>query len=369
MYSGQKSDMYNLNLNKINIHRLDTYKKSKLFTTDNTNSKSSYWKEHAGLLNAKVNNAKIVVSGDSGFYIPMEKKPIIHLFYKFNQLITSPVILAHKIFKKYFKLPKLFSYKRAFDLVLNHDIVADPDLSPYRINHLKWKNTKDLFLSSDAVRKDFEGWSKRKISEHIYLHYYYLNIIKDHLKGKKIKRILEIGAGNGNFPSILFHHIAGVSLILVDLPEMVPVSFSYLSSIFPKEKILLPHEIGDDQNQNFDILLLTTDQLNLVKSDSIDLSINCHSFQEMPNLQITKYFSFIERVLKKGGYFFTANRLEKIPVSDKAFTEEQPDLPNRFHLYPWKKNATVIVDEVSRFTRLVQLDGIGIRLEITKPIK
>ncbi|XDD52815.1 putative sugar O-methyltransferase [Leptospira sp. WS4.C2] len=361
--------MYSLELDKKNIDRLDLYKKSKYFLSQKSNSKSSYWKEHAGFLNAKVSKDKLVVSGDSGFYIPPEKKPFLNLINKFKQLITSPLILAHKIYNKFFKLPKLFSYKRAFDLVLNHDRVSDPDLSPFRINHLKWKNNRDLFLSSEAVRKDFEGWSKRKISEHIYLHYYYLNIIKDNLKGKKIKRILEIGAGNGNFPSILFHHIAGVSLILIDLPEMVPVSFSYLSTVFPKAKILLPHEIGDDLNQNYDILLLTTDQLHIVKSDSIDLSINCHSFQEMPNLQITKYFSFIERVLKKGGYFFTANRLEKIPVSDKAFTEEQPDLPNRFHLYPWKKNATVLVNEVSRFTRLVQLDGIGIRLEITKPIK
>jgi hypothetical protein len=87
----------------------------------------------------------------------------------------------------------------------------------------------------------------------------------------------------------------------------------------------------------------------------------------MPKLQITNYFKLIDRVIKKGGYFFTANRIEKIPVGDTAYVKEQDDLPNRFYLYPWRKKAKVLVDEVSRFSRLVQLDGIGIRLEITKP--
>jgi ubiquinone/menaquinone biosynthesis C-methylase UbiE len=185
--------------------------------------------------------------------------------------------------------------------------------------------------------------------------------------GKKINRVLEIGAGNGNFPSILFQHFQDASIILIDLPEMIPVSFSYLSSIYPKANILLPNDVEKEIPLNFDFLLLTTSQLNLIKSESIDLAINCHSFQEMPKTQIEEYFGLIERVLKKGSFFFTANRLEKLPVGNDSYTEEQADQPNRFFLYPWRKNAIVLVDEISRFTRLVQLDGIGIRMEITKP--
>jgi len=260
----------------------------------------------------------------------------------------------------------MYSYEKVFDLVINHASVSDPDLSPFRINHLKWKDNSDLFLSSKDVKRVYQSWSGRRMDEPIYLHYYYINIIKNYVKGIKVKRILEIGAGNGNFPSILFHHLPNVSIYLVDLPEMIPVCFSYLSTIYPNAKINLPHE-ANYKNQEFDIQFLTPSQLNLVKTDSIDLAINCHSFQEMPQPQIKEYFSFLKRILRKGGYFFTANRIEKIPVGKNAYTTEQLDLPNRFHLYPWNPKSKIIIDEVSRFSRLVQLDGIGIRLEITNP--
>ncbi|TGL73613.1 putative sugar O-methyltransferase [Leptospira levettii] len=359
--------MYKLNLDPKNIERLNHFKNSDYFLSTNSKSKSSYWKEHSKLLKSEVTKDKMVVSGDSGFYIPPENQPILEIFSKITKILKSPSKLIQRVKNRFFTLPKLFQYKTAFDLVLNHDVVTDPDLSPYRINHLLWKKENDLFLSSDAVKSDFENWSKRKISEHIYLHYYYFNILKSFLKGKKVKTVLEIGAGNGNLTSILFKNFPGISLILVDLPEMIPVSFSYLSSVFPDAKIILPNEIFKNGPKDYDILLLTTDQIKLIQDRSIDLVINCHSFQEMPNTQITNYFKLIERVIKKGGHFFTANRIEKIPVSDIAFTKEQSDLPNRFHLYPWNKNAKVLVNEVSRFSRLVQLDGIGIRLEITKP--
>jgi putative sugar O-methyltransferase len=314
-----------------------------------------------------VKNNKIVVSGDSGFYIPPENQFLPVSFMKFLKYLKSPSQLFRKIERKFFSLPRLFSYKVAFELVLNHRLVSDPDLSPYRINHLQWKDNKDLFLDSNAVKLDFENWSKRKISDHIYLHYYYFNILKTYIKNKKIKNVMEIGAGNGNFASILFKNFPGISLILVDLPEMVPVSFSYLTSVFPNARIILPNEFSKNETKEYDILLLTTEQTKLINDSSLDLIINCHSFQEMPYREITNYFKLIDRVIRKGGHFFTANRIEKIPVGDRAYVTEQDDLPNRFHLYPWNKKAKVLVDEVSRFSRLVQLDGIGIRLEITKP--
>ncbi|TGL11600.1 putative sugar O-methyltransferase, partial [Leptospira levettii] len=190
--------MYKLNLDPKNIERLNHFKNSDYFLSTNSKSKSSYWKEHSKLLKSEVTKDKMVVSGDSGFYIPPENQPILEIFSKITKILKSPSKLIQRVKNRFFTLPKLFQYKTAFDLVLNHDVVTDPDLSPYRINHLLWKKENDLFLSSDVVKSDFENWSKRKISEHIYLHYYYFNILKSFLKGKKVKTVLEIGAGNGN---------------------------------------------------------------------------------------------------------------------------------------------------------------------------
>ena len=126
----------------------------------------------------------------------------------------------------------------------------------------------------------------------------------------------------------------------------------------------MPNELqADGLPQEFDFAFLTVDQLQVLADDSVDLAINCHSFQEMTHEQIGIYFELIQRVVCDSGFFFTANRVEKIPCGADAFSVEQPDPPNRMAEYPWKPHNSVLVYEICRLSRLVQLDSMANRLE------
>jgi hypothetical protein len=113
----------------------------------------------------------------------------------------------------------------------------------------------------------------------------------------------------------------------------------------------------------FDFSFLTVDQVQLLAEGSVDVAINCHSFQEMTHEQIRIYMELVQRVCRESGWFFVANRVEKIPSGPDAFSIQQTDPPNRMAEYPWDRHHEVLVYETSRLSRLVQLDDVAIRLE------
>jgi len=263
-----------------------------------------------------------------------------------------------------FAVPRLMSYEQAFDAVMNCAEISIPVVSAFAINHRELTRTPGVFASAASVDRHYKKWSGYEASANIYNHYYYQNILRGLAGANQIRTILEIGAGNGNFPSILFHDWTPVRMILVDLPETLAVSIPFLSSLFPEASMMMPNEIqANGLSENLDFAFLTVDQLDLLRDASIDLAINCHSFQEMTHEQIDIYFSLIQRVCREAGLFFTANRVEKIPCGVDAYLVEQKDPPNRMAEYPWNRRNQVLVHEISKLSRLVQLDAVSIRLE------
>ena len=79
--------------------------------------------------------------------------------------------------------------------------------------------------------------------------------------------------------------------------------------------------------------------------------------------QINTYFELIERVSADKSLFLCVNRVEKIPGRGCSYKVEQSEDPVRFYEYPWNTNNYRHIDEVSRLHRIVQSDGVGIRLE------
>lgn len=207
------------------------------------------------------------------------------------------------------------------------------------------------------------------VNHNIIYHYYYSNLLRGQIANDSIRTIVEIRSGNGNFPSIMWNDWSPKKIILIDLPETLAITYVFLSSLFPNANILLPNEVKSHTVRhggtldNIDFALLTPQQLGIIQSESIDLAINIHSFQEMNHEQIDVYFEFIQRVVRNNGYFFSANRIEKIPTGEDAYQIMQTSPPNRFFEYPWKNQNEILINEVSRLHRLVQADAIGIRLE------
>jgi len=341
------------------IKRLKAFFTSKIYVKEKNNSiaKSPYWQQHSRLINTDIKIDGIInIDGKSGFYATNKSfdKYLKYLFKPFKILSKSKEILKSK-----FKLPRYLSYEKAFDFVMNKKNI----LSPYVINHEELKKIPNVYSSHKSVVKHYISWSKRIANHNILSHYYYSNLLRGSISNKKIDTILEIGAGNGNFPSILYNDWSPVRLIMIDLPETLTTAFTFLSSLFTNAKIILPNEIGEKIPNDFDFLLMTPEQIDIIDNESIDLAINIHSFQEMTHEQINIYYKLIQRVVRLSGYFLSSNRIEKIPSGPDAFTIEQPIPPNRFYEYPWSNQNKILINQISSFHSLVQEDAIGIRLE------
>jgi putative sugar O-methyltransferase len=215
-----------------------------------------------------------------------------------------------------------------------------------------------------SVQSYYSAWSGYQASANVINQYYYANILRKFVKPDEVRTVMEIGSGSGNFASIIHHDWVPTRVILVDLPETLAVAIPFLSSLFPKAQLLMPHEVSQKGlNSKFDFAFLTVDQVDSIKENSVDLVINCHSFQEMTHDQIDSYFRLVQKICKPAGLFFVANRIEKIPCGEDAFTTDQVDPPNRFAEYPWNPRNHDLVYEISKLSRLVQLDPIAIRLQ------
>jgi putative sugar O-methyltransferase len=347
--------------------RLQAFIRSDLFIVRSGIAKSEYWKHHADQLIATVSDETVSVEGVSGFYVPKKASAFQRAVRKVQRAFLHPSKViewaAGKI-KSRLGTPRLMSYEQAFDAVMSCAEVAEPILSPFRINHAKLAKHPKVFADTQSVKRHYQNWSGYEATPNIINHYYYQNILRGFAEESQIRTVLEIGAGNGNFPSILHHDWAQLRVILVDLPETLAVAIPFLSNLFPGAKLLLPNEAQDQGlSGSFDFAFLTVDQLNIIADNSIDLAINCHSFQEMTHEQIKVYFQLVQRVCRESGLFFAASRVEKIPCGPDALTVEQTDRPNRFAEFPWNSHNEELVYEVSRLSRLVQLDGVSIRLE------
>jgi len=330
-------------------------------------AKSEYWKHHSKKLQANVIGNSIDVTGESGFYVPQQSSVLKRTARKILRGVRQPAKAVNSLTRgitSVFEVPRLLSHEHAFDVVMSSADISIPIVSPYAVNHRELAHMQGVFASAASVSRDYKKWSGYEASANIYNHYYYQNILRRFTGADHIRTILEIGAGNGNFPSILYHNWAPVRVVLIDLPETLAVSIAFLSSVFPEADVVMPHEVqAGGIPEDFDFVFLTVDQLDLLRDNSIDIAINCHSFQEMTHEQIGIYFALIQRACRDSGLFFTANRVEKIPCGPDAFSVEQMDPPNRMAEYPWNRQNEVLVHEISKLSRLVQLDAVSIRLE------
>ena len=366
-------------LSKVFTERYEIFLKSDVFKDLDEHSKSEYWKYFASRVKVEVSDNNVKATGESGFYTSSSSNSLQELKRKILSVIESPSKITARI-KSKLGLPsrgiKLLNYFVAFEKVMERDLISEPELSPFRINfdHLRNRN---ILISTVKKCKDnyFEIAKSNSFGDHVILSYYYLNILYSYVAindWKEKKVILEIGAGNGNLMSILKNHIvSNTTFIDVDLPETISHSLLYIVSAYPEARVLMPNEaaaikMNKINFSDYDFVFLTPNQTHLIDDNSVDLSINTDSFQEMTHKQINEYFKLIQRVGKDNSYFFTTNRVEKIPNTIGSFEKETAVLPNRFSNYPWNNSNEVIILEICRLTRLVQLDHKFIRLEKIK---
>jgi len=353
------------------IKRYDAFLQSDTFRKIPNYSKSEYWKYQAAEVNIRIEGNTIHASGQSGFYASVNRGRY-ETFKKILSILVRPskIIL---LVKRMIGIPesgiKLLNIFDAFDRVMKADIITDPQLSPYRINFSTMIERKNIITSVGHAKSDYSKLtSDHKFSYHMMMAYYYLNIIRYYtdLDARKNAVILEIGGGNGNLLSLIKRNIQGATCIDIDLPETISHAILFLKHQFPEAKILMPNEVEtiDIQFCEYDFVFLTPSQVHLIPDNLVDISINNHSFQEMTYQQIVEYFHLVQRASKNHSYFFTANRVEKIPGRMDSTENKISNMsPIRFAEYPWNTSNEIIIFEICRLMRLVQLDSLFNRLE------
>jgi|APSaa5957512535_1039671.scaffolds.fasta_scaffold03157_8 hypothetical protein len=369
--------MTSLKLTEDSSKRYAAFLKSQEFNEGLPDSKSSYWQHHASLVSADLKKATVLVRGCSGIYITPSLRPGASIKFVFTrngllgrlQRVPRAILVAiGRRLLRWFPIhiggPVFLSYPQAFDAVMQNKEIAGAIRSPYRIDHSALALVDGVFSDTHSLSEHYRGWVGLSPSWNIIIQYYLYNILRGNAEPEKLSTILEIGGGNGNFASLCLHDLPYTRVILVDLPEMLSVSIPFLANLFPTARLGLPNEFRENGwNDDFDIAFLTPGQISLIPDDTVDVSVNISSFQEMTHPQIAAYFRLIQRVTHNSGLFLCMNRVEKIPAGPDSQNTVYDDPPNRFADYPWVSTNELLVYEVCRLIRLVQLDDVMIRLE------
>ena len=200
------------------------------------------------------------------------------------------------------------TYLNAIDLVLEYHRYAG------RIN-------KELLASiSESTAGNYKSINYRgkKLSEQLIQHMVITHDLVSHIPFSAEKRevILDIGCGFGGSARLLNYHTPNATQILLDLPETLFLTAYYLKYNFPNKKIALlediyPHLDNLDEFINeYDFIIIPPFVLDYLKADSIDLVVNASSLAFMSEEYLNYYLEQTDRVLKRGGYFYSLNTTE-----------------------------------------------------------
>lgn len=128
----------------------------------------------------------------------------------------------------------------------------------------------------------------------------------------KIKNIIELGGGCGHQARTLSLLIPDVKYTIIDLPETLLFSFTYISLNFPDKKILyVSSEKELKEMDEYDFVFVPAVFANKMHGRSYDLFINTASMGEMRNDVIHGWMDFIQNKINVK-YLFTLNRFLNI---------------------------------------------------------
>ena len=322
---------------------------------------SPYWLHHSDhiLITVKQKRrgetALLDVEGDSGFYIPIDSTTLTRLGsarMAASRFKSATKAWAKQVSPEGLDEPIHLPYHRAYDICQQH---------LQRYGMVKSASVA-LPITAKGITAEFTAWSGRVPNDHIYLAHHLLGLLC-HFGGLPgpTGSVLEIGAGNGNMASLIKHYFPTKRMIIVDLPETLQLSISYLGSLFPDASFVLPNEVDSGDLVRCDFLFLTPDQIAVIPNASVSTAINIHSFQEMTAAQIESYFSLFHRVTTADGHSLVVNRVEKAPVPSEIAV--LGDEVNRFCDYPWPSSWNDVYYLNSEFHMLVQQNNVFVRLQ------
>ena len=122
-------------------------------------------------------------------------------------------------------------------------------------------------------------------------------------------RIIEIGGGYGGLALHVSRILGRCRYLLVDLPETLVFSGSYLVLQAPTKRLYVydpADRLDAEMLAGFDFVLLPDYRLDALAGFKFDLAINVASMQEMRVDQVERYLDFIRTTCR--GVFYSCNR-------------------------------------------------------------
>jgi putative sugar O-methyltransferase len=111
--------------------------------------------------------------------------------------------------------------------------------------------------------------------------------------------VLEIGPGYGGLAHHLSNILGNTTYVLIDLPEVLLFSASYLTLLHDTKKIYVYNQadfhsfIDSSEARSYDFIFIPNYRLEALRQWKFDLVLNMYSFQEMTEEQVVGYLDFI----------------------------------------------------------------------------
>jgi len=243
-------------------------------------------------------------------------------------LVRDQFLIVNRDFGYY------ISYLKAIDLVLEYH------------RHAKIVRKEILFNLSESYAGNNLAVHYRgiRLSLRLLFHSIMVDNLLNNITLPKRPVIWEIGAGYGGLARILKSYIPNSCHILLDLPETLTYASYFIAYNFPDKKIAYLSDIIDRLDE-FDRLIVEYDFILIppwvspyIPNSSVDLVIDTYSMSEMSKVYAKYYIKYIDRTLKRGGYFYSINR---------RFKREE----DKYAFYEWKFESefTTILYEYSKY--------------------
>ncbi len=137
--------------------------------------------------------------------------------------------------------------------------------------------------------------------------------------------IVELGAGYGRLAYVARRLMPDCTYVILDLPEALMCSSSWLSRALPGE--VVPYEesrgmrrFGREELASRRVWTLGAHQIEQIDADAADMFVNIRSFAEMPRAAIENYFREIDRIVT--GALYSVQRKREDNVVDREVISE-----------------------------------------------
>ena len=136
------------------------------------------------------------------------------------------------------------------------------------------------------------------------------------------KSVLEIGAGYAGLAHHLSRILGNITVVIVDLPEMLLFSGPYLTLLNPDKRIYIydgsdfSEFIDSSEAKTYDFILVPNYRLQSLREWRFDLAINVNSFQEMREAQVDEYLNFVSETCT--GVLYSVN-VDRHPGNSELF--------------------------------------------------